>query len=140
MNKNINKEIVTRFFIEAYNDKRYEIITEFFVPNYYDHSPAAARSAEEAIGILRIAHSIFPDIHVEIKDLIEENDTVAARVVFSGTHQGEYMGVQPTEKFIQWEALEIFRLENHKVIESWGYWPDLDIIKQLKESGSNPNL
>lgn len=60
---------------------------------------------------------------------------------FSATHSTEYMGVKPTNKRIEWEAIEIFRIENEKIAESWGYWPDVEIkeklIKLSKEKAIN---
>ena len=41
------------------------------------------------------------------------------------------MGVKPTNKRLEWEAIEIFRIENDKIVESWGYWPDSEIKDKL---------
>ena len=72
------------------------------------------------------------DYVVEILDLIEEKDKVAVRACFTGTHSAELCGVSATGKKISFEALEIFRVENGKIAESWGYWPDMQIQELLK--------
>ncbi len=41
------------------------------------------------------------------------------------------MGVPATGKRIIFEALENFRIEKGKIVESWGYWPDKDIEQKL---------
>lgn len=51
-----------------------------------------------------------------------ENCMVAVRVLFEGIHSG---------KRINFEALEYFKVENGKIVESWGYWPDKEIERQL---------
>lgn len=33
----------------------------------------------------------------------------------------------------EFEALENFRVENARIVESWGYWPDREIEQKLKE-------
>ena len=38
-----------------------------------------------------------------------------------------------TGRHITFEALENFRVENAKIVESWGYWPDREIEQKLKE-------
>ena len=58
-------------------------------------------------------------------------DRVAVRVRFTGAHSGEIMGIAPSGKQISFEALEIFRIENDRIVESWGYWPDLHIKELL---------
>lgn len=53
---------------------------------------------------------------------IAEGDRVATRFEFSATHDGEYMGVAPTGKQITWTGIEIDRIENGKIVESWVDW------------------
>lgn len=53
------------------------------------------------------------------------------RVRFTGTYQAEICGIPATGKKIRFEALEIFRIENGKITESRGYWPDMQIKELL---------
>lgn len=68
-----------------------------------------------------------------IEDLIAEDDQVVFRGRFVATHSGDFLGHQATSARIEFEAIEIFRLNGDKIIESWGYWPSSDIIKQIKQ-------
>lgn len=126
-----NKQVVTDFFKKGYNENDYAAVTKLINENYYDHSPAAARSPSDAVNILKIVENIFPDMYVEIIDLIEEGSKLAGRFNFTATHSNDYMGVKATNKRIEWEAIEIFRIENGQIIESWGYWPDIEIKSKL---------
>jgi len=73
----------------------------------------------------------FSDLKAEIVDIFSEKNMVAVRVLFEGTHSGMCMGVPATNKKIRFEALEYFKVDNGKIVESWGYWPDKDIERQL---------
>ena len=126
-----NKQIVSEFFIKGYNENNYDAVQKLLLEEYYDHSPASARSSLDAINVLKIVQSIFLDLKVEIIDLIEENNKVVGRFKFSATHSTDYMGIKPTNKRIDWEAIEIFRIEKGKIAESWGYWPDAEIKEKL---------
>lgn len=42
------------------------------------------------------------------------------------------MGIPVTGKRIVFEALENFRVVKGRIVESWGYWPDLEIERKLK--------
>ena len=42
------------------------------------------------------------------------------------------MGLSVTGKRIGFEALENFRVVKGRIVESWGYWPDLEIERKLK--------
>ena len=57
---------------------------------------------------------------------------VATRVLYDGVHTGECMGIAPTGKRINFEALENFKVEDGKIVESWGYWPDKEIEEKLR--------
>ena len=105
--------------------------------NYLDYGIDSVRSVEDAIKILKGTHKAFPDIKVTINDLIEENDKVVFRGHFTATHLGEFVGIQPTGVKVEFEALEIFKIENYKITESWGYWPMQSIINQIQASETN---
>lgn len=126
------KKIVSKFFVEGYTNKNYDYIMECMSEDYYDHSPAAARSNKDAVGILKIVAGQFSELKVDVVDIFSENGMVATRVVYEGVHTGECMGIPATGKKIKFEALENFRVENGKIVESWGYWPDKDIERQLR--------
>lgn len=127
-----NAEIVTLFFKDGYENKNFDKVMTYMVENYYDHSPASARSNADAVNILKFVQTIFSDVKVEILDLICEKDMVAARIWFKVVHTGEYNGIPATGKTITYEALENFKVVNGKITESWGYWPDKQIEEKLK--------
>lgn len=132
-----NKQIVINFIEKGYNENDYTEVIKLLDENYYDHSPAAARNPYDAVNILKIVENSFPDLNVKILDLIEEKNKVVGRFAFHATHKNEYMGVTPTNKKIEWEAIEIFQIENEKIIESWGYWPDSEIKNKLLIASEN---
>lgn len=124
-----NKEIVTQFFLDGYVYLNFDKLLDLLAEDYQDHSPCAARGNRECINVLKNTASGFSDMQVEIRDLIEEDNKVTARVFFSCKHTGIMFDMNPTNRDVQFEALEIFRISDHKIVESWGYWPD-DIIKE----------
>ncbi|KKD38071.1 MAG: ester cyclase [Limnoraphis robusta] len=128
-----NKDVVRQFF-EIYNSQDYEAAYKCMASNYLDHGLPQVQSVEDAIKILKSTHTSFPDIKVVIDDLIEENDKVVFRGHFSATHLGEFVGIAPTGVRVEFEALEIFKIENQKITESWGYWPMSEIVHQIQAS------
>ena len=106
----------------------------YMADNYYDHSPASARSNTDAVNILKIVGNFFSNVTVEMLDLTSEKDMVAARMIFKVVHSGEYNGIPATGKTITFEALENFRVVDGKIVESWGYWPDKQIEEKLKSN------
>ena len=127
-----NRKLVIDFFEEVYNLRNFNYILDNFSENYFEHRDDGARTNMGALKITKMACSIFPDLSVRIEHIIEENDLIAVNLTFSGTHKGTYLNISPTNKLINWEAMEFFRIKNNLIIESWGSWPNHDILLKLK--------
>ena len=127
------KELVTGFFVEGYVRHNYDFLMNHMAGDYFDNSPCAARTNLECVNILKGTEKTFTDMEVEILDLIEEDHKVTVRARFTATHSAEAYGIPATGKRIRFEALEIFRIENQRIAESWGYWPDMQIREMLQK-------
>ena len=66
----------------------------------------------------------FPDLTIAVEDMMAEGDRVAARVTMRGTHSGEFQGNAPTGKRVEIRAIDMFRIENGKIVEHWGHADD----------------
>ena len=127
------KELVTRFFLEGYANQNYDFVMDCMAEDYIDHSPAGARSNADAVGILKIVAGQFSNLRVEMLDIFAEESMVATRVLYDGIHAGECMGIPATGRRIRFEALENFKVQDGKIVESWGYWPDEEIRRKLTQ-------
>ena len=128
-----DQELVKRFFAEGYTAGNYGLVMEYLSEDYVDHSPAGARGNGEAVDILKIVAEQFSPLEAAVEDVFSENGMVAARVRYEGIHTGTWMGISATGKRVCFEALEHFRVRDGKIVESWGYWPDMEIRRQLLE-------
>jgi predicted ester cyclase len=61
----------------------------------------------------------FLDLKYDLTDIIAEEDKVALRYSFSGTHKGEFMGIAPTNKVVNMTSLCLLRLTEGKIAEMW---------------------
>ena len=99
--------------------------------DYPDHSPCPAATSLECVEVLKLTAEGFSDMHADIRDMIGEDDRVSARIFFSCMHTGPGYGIPATGNRVEFEALEVFRLEDGLIAESWGYWPDETIRAQI---------
>ena len=79
---------------------------------------------------IRVCHA-RQNIKYDVLDLIAEGDKVAARVVATGTHMGEYRGIAASGNIATWKGIEIFRIADGKVIEHWGTHDELARYQQM---------
>jgi len=80
---------------------------------------------------VRAFRAAFPDLHWTIEDVITNDDKVVWRVVATGTHQAELMGIPATGKSIKVGAIIISRFENDLWCEDWVCWDQFGMLQQL---------
>jgi len=83
-------------------------------------------------------HQVYPDLHVEVEDLIAEGDRVASRNTVTGTHRGEFLGVAPTGRSVTYHEVFIFRFADGRIAETWGVVDVLAQMRQLGATGERP--
>lgn len=129
-----NKQIIKTLAEEVIQRGALERIAEFFSPDYVPHDPSnparrgGVDGAREFIGML---HAGLSDIRYTVEDLIAESDRVVYRWVLQGIHTGFFMGVPPSGKTLRVTGIDIFRLANGKIVESWVSADALGMLQQL---------
>jgi predicted ester cyclase len=128
-----NKALVCRFYDEIFNKKNLNVVDELVAPNYKRYLSPIAAPLDAAGQKTRLAGMLaaFPDSHLTIEDLVAEGDRVAIRLTNRGSHQGAYLGIQPTGKQVVADAIEIMRIENGKIVEHWGAPNNYSLLQQL---------
>jgi predicted SnoaL-like aldol condensation-catalyzing enzyme len=118
-----NKRIVKAYYEQAFNDGDPEGATERYVGDrYVQHNPQAADGTEAFIGFVRWYRGQFPQLHLDIKRMIAEDDLVV-------THS--HITNSPDDRGTA--VVDIFRVENGKVVEHW------DVLQPIPEEAANSN-
>ena len=117
-----NKAVVRRLVDEVFNSGRMEVIDELY----------AATLAPEAKRWIAPFRTSFPDMHMNVVDLIAEDDKVVGRFTCSGTHLGDWLGHAPTgRRFEAIDEVSIYRLNDGQIIHTWGLEDTLGRLEQL---------
>jgi len=131
----VNEEtenLVRRMYEEAWNEGKLEVIDELCAPDYIGVGPYGDEHGPDSVkrGIA-YRRSAFPNIDVTMEDIISAEDKVVARLTFRGTHKGEFQGIQPTNKEVNWSGIWIYRVANGKFIERCHNYDLLGLMQQL---------
>ncbi len=131
-----NKAVIRRYYHEMWNPWNFELANELLAPGItFRGSLGVATSGIAAFqDYMRLVRRGFPDFHNTIEELVAEGDTVVARLMYRGTHQGEALGIAPTGKEISYAGAAIFRLADGKIVEGWVLGDRLSLLQQLKPS------
>ena len=130
-----NKEIVRRFAEEFINEGNYDTAAEFLAEDIADHTPLGETTGREAVvETLKTVRTAFPDFVITPREIVAEDDTVAVRMIQRGTHEGTFLGIEPTGTAFEIEAMAFVRLEDGKIVERWGRPDLLGLLRQLGQT------
>ncbi|WP_181421040.1 ester cyclase [Curtobacterium sp. MCSS17_011] len=80
----------------------------------------------------------MPNYTVEHQDVIVQGDKVAVRNTVSGTHQGAFMGHEPTGKRIRMRTIDVHQVRDGKIITTWHLEDFAGLIGQLNAPADAP--
>jgi predicted ester cyclase len=86
---------------------------------------------ETGLQIVKNWRAAFPDFHFQLEDMIVSGNKVALRIPFTGTHQGRFMGAEPTGKKISVTETLILRIDAGKIAEMWEDYDEYGMRIQL---------
>jgi steroid delta-isomerase-like uncharacterized protein len=81
---------------------------------------------------MRAVRAAFPDFHNRIEELIAENERVAARLTYTGTHRGEVLGITPTGRQVSYAGMALFRVVENRIAEGWVLGDVHGLVQQLR--------
>jgi predicted ester cyclase len=71
------------------------------------------------------------DIDAQVQDVIASGDLVALRQVVKARHTGNLLGMPATGRSIQWDAVDIYRINDAgKITEQWAFEDFAAILSQ----------
>jgi len=120
-----NRRIAVAAVSSLFNERNYESADRFFAPDFRSHNPQIAPGPDGVREFARRFVAGFADFRGEVLDAIAEDDKVVVWIRWHGTHTGTFAGLPPTGNRVQFEAVEIFRVQSGKLVEHW------DVVDRL---------
>lgn len=90
------EKAIARDYFEAFTNKNLTWIDEYIAPDFVRHDPGLpfeARGPEGVRHLNSVLLTAFPDLRLDIEDVVAEGDKVLVRLALRGTHQGEFMDI-----------------------------------------------
>jgi steroid delta-isomerase-like uncharacterized protein len=128
-----DNETAVRRWIDAWNVQDAEGGLDLLAPDFVRHDAnlpdvvGAAAQQEFLHGVF----SAFPDIHIDVQQLIAQGDIVVVRLLIRGTHRDEFLGVPATGRGVNIQSVDTFRLADGKITEQWVLMDALGLLQQL---------
>jgi predicted ester cyclase len=130
-----NKERI-RDYLETLNDHDFDAALEIYTDDYTTTITHPTREEEEldVDGLAELWSGYveaFPDLRAEVHEMAADGDWVLVRVEFSGTHRGEFWGIEPTANEVEMQEHISYRFEDGEVVETHTTGDGLGLLRQL---------
>lgn len=119
MNK--NKEILLQFIEEIWNRSNFDQLERFIDSSYTIYSDPGDPWEFQTLDLttfkerVNSSRTIFPDLHFIVNEAIAEGDQVAISWKFQGTHKGNTLPLQATEKQVTVSGFTIYYFTQSKI-------------------------
>jgi steroid delta-isomerase-like uncharacterized protein len=126
-----NKDLVRQHF-DAINQRDREQVADLHAEDVVVHS-----GGREVHGIEAVLDDwwaqleAIPDLTDSIDLLLAEDDKVAIRYTTTGTHEGEFMGIEPTGESVEVTSMAVVRIEDGQIAEWWNHPDRFGTLQQL---------
>jgi steroid delta-isomerase-like uncharacterized protein len=129
----VAKAIVRRNTEKVQGEGDFALFDELFADDFVDHTPQPGTTPDKA-GV-RVLYTrlreAFPDFRPEIRWQSVEGDLVTTDKIYHGTHLGEFLGIPPTGRTIQFETVDAMRVRQGKITDHWGVANLYSALQQL---------
>jgi steroid delta-isomerase-like uncharacterized protein len=128
-----NKTVMRRILTEIVNQGNLALAEELVAPDYVYRAPGSPEyhGPNGMRDLVSSYRSAFPDLQLEIQEMIAEGDKVVTHYTLRGTHQGNLEGIPPTGKQMVTPAIIISTFRDGKLIEEYEVIDTLDMLTQL---------
>jgi len=129
----LNKAVVTRFNHEVLEQGDFNTYQEIVSRDFINHTaPAGTDNGFQATFdfVDQVVKKAFPDLRVEIKTMVAEDNKVFTYKLLHGTHIGEFMGIKGSGKQVVIPTMDIIYLKDGIYTDHWAIRDIQDVLKK----------
>jgi predicted ester cyclase len=121
-----NKEFIIRYFNALSGKIKTRELMEEFITD------------EELIGHAEFFDSVFPKYDVFADEITAEGNRVVVRARLKGCHAGEFNGIPPTYRNVEFPFVISYEIENGKIVHHWLIADQTILMEQLGVTSVHP--
>lgn len=128
-----NVEVV-RNFIEAWNNGDFQTMNELLDPQMKLYVPSISESpmtGDQYDAWIKTLYQSFTDIRYDIRDIFASGNSVAVWWVFTAIHSADFQGIPATGNSITASAIEIYTVQDGKIVSERAETDALGMYQQL---------
>ena len=115
-----NKAVAMRVFDEIFNQGKFQVADEIYAPDFRNHGLHRTVDLNTDQDYVHAEKKAFPDLRINVQQIVAEGDKVAVLWTFQGTHTGSgYEGLPPTGTRVEIRGITIWRIVDGRIVEEW---------------------
>jgi steroid delta-isomerase-like uncharacterized protein len=128
-----NKQLVRRFYAEAIDGRDLGAVERLLAEDFTHDDERRGRAGQrQAVAAFLDG---FSDLRNEILLILAEGDLVAAHQRWTGTHDGEFLGIAPTGRRVEFTSTAVLRIADGLIAAAWDEVDLLGLTRQLGADG-----
>ena len=114
-----NKEFIIRYFNALSGKlKTPELLQQYILD-------------DELLGHIEFFENVFPKYEIFADEMTSEGNKVVVRARFSGMHEGEFKGIAPTHRKVEFPFVVSYEIENGKIVHHWLIADSMVMMEQM---------
>lgn len=120
-------------WVEAGDAGDFDAIAFYLHEDVVMHAPLGAtlEGLDALNALARTFSDAVPDMKHEIQEVVSVGDTLAARIILTGTHQGELLGVPATGNALRVDQGLFAHVRDGKIAEVWEVVDTAALMQQI---------
>jgi predicted SnoaL-like aldol condensation-catalyzing enzyme len=127
-----NRQLVESLINRVFIGHDFSRLDEIMRDDYLQHNQDVPQGKAGFIEFFENTFKAMPDFRYTVKKIVAEGEIVMAYCTSSGTHTGgPWLETQPTGNRLEFDVVDIFRIQDGKIAEHWDVADSLTLFKQL---------
>jgi len=126
-----NLQLLSNFAEQVFVNKDLSALDQYMNTDYIQHNPFVEQGSAGFKAFFSDWFTAIPDFQYELKNIIANDDYVWVYGTYSGTHSNEWLGIPASQAAYQFDAVDIFRIEDGKLAEHWDVMDLHTLFQQL---------
>ncbi len=132
-----------RGLFEAVNSEDMDSVRARLAPGFVRHDLSnvigVLTGGDATADFLQTLRRGLPDMRLDIEEIIATDDRVVVRLTARGTHRGEFLGAPPTGREVSFAGINIYRIVDQKIAETWQLTDWSGALRQMAVASSTVN-
>ena len=114
-----NKQLYRDYIENVFNKRQPSVADRYVAVDFVEHNPNLPQGLAGKKQFVASVLAGFSDYHGDIQDVVAEGDKLVARVLWTGTQDGPFLGRPASGAKLRFTTADFFRIENGKLAEHW---------------------